>query len=114
MTMQDIRVQLGFTSGQSDKVYLVDLAFADGSWHVSTQYGRRGTRLNAGGTVVKPDWASAMDHFNSVIKGKLRKGYVEERRETFSSLAPAPIPAPREAISLDGLAALGKGAALVL
>ncbi len=114
MTMQDIHVQLGFTSGHSDKIYIVDLRFADGVWHVSTQYGRRGSRLIPSAPVVKPDWASAMDHFNSVIKGKLRKGYVEERREAFSSLAPAPIPAPRAAISLDGLAALGKGAALVL
>lgn len=78
MNIQE-QVQLFYQSGNSDKVYEVDLCEVEpGSYVVNFRYGKRNTNLKEGTKTVFPvDFASAKKIYDKLVNEKKKKGYQE-------------------------------------
>ena len=73
------KIVLGYTDGGSDKVYIAELLNEQGGWVVNFQYGRRGSTLKTGTKTKTPvDYSIAKSEFDSLVKEKTGKGYVQE------------------------------------
>lgn len=70
---------LAYQGGNSDKVYEVDLCeVGTDQYVVNFRYGRRGTALKEGSKTPLPvDLAKAEKLFDSLVQGKLKKGYYD-------------------------------------
>ncbi len=70
---------LAFQGGNSDKVYEVDLCeVGTDQYVVNFRYGRRGSTLQEGSKTPLPvNRAKAEKVFNSLVQGKLKKGYYD-------------------------------------
>lgn len=65
-------------SGNSDKVYNIDIISDGGGYRLPFSYGRRGSSLNTGDKVSEPvPYDEAEKLFRKVVNEKKRKGYVE-------------------------------------
>jgi len=86
------KISLYYQSGNSDKVYHVQLEESDGLYVVNFQYGRRGSTLNTGTkTGVAVSYDSAKIIYDKVVSEKLAKGYSEGSGG--SDYTPAQLPA---------------------
>lgn len=76
------KVKLGFTHGNSDKVYIMEIIELDDGYMLKTQYGRRN---NVNHTKYYPTTGPTIyDHvryiFNRILCDKRGKGYVIEHQ----------------------------------
>jgi len=79
MIKEEKSIKLGYTSGSSDKVYIIDLLGSGGEWQVIARYGKRYNYKTTVNKTPKPcSFGEAEEIFQELIRGKLRKGYIEE------------------------------------
>lgn len=72
------RIELFFQEGTSDKVYNAEIVEdGRGTFTVSVEWGRRGSRLNTGSKAVKVSRAEADRMFDRCVREKRGKGYEE-------------------------------------
>ncbi|MEZ4452296.1 MAG: WGR domain-containing protein [Nannocystaceae bacterium] len=88
------RITLGFKSGSSDKVYIVELHQAGNNrFLVNFEYGRRGQTLQTGTKTASPvSERQARSIFDRLVDEKKRKGYTESKS---GGAAPAAGAAPK-------------------
>lgn len=95
------RITLGFKSGSSDKVYIVELHQAGNNrFLVNFEYGRRGQALQTGTKTSSPvSERQARSIFDRLVDEKKRKGYTETRSASAAPTASAAAPksSPRHA-----------------
>lgn len=80
-------IQLYFSEGSSDKVYVVNLKEEPTGWRVNFAYGRRGAHLTTGTKTTRPvPYADAKKIYTKLVNEKGGKGY--KPRNTSSSKVP--------------------------
>lgn len=83
-------IELFFQEGTSDKVYNAAIVDAGGgTFTVTVEWGRRGSKLNTGSKAVKVTRAAADKMFDKLVREKRGKGY-EERTTDHEPAAVAP------------------------
>lgn len=122
MTLDGLIVELERETLRTHEAFIVTLIFRDGEWWVLCQYMHADdgewsvTRHTPHATRE-----SAMAILTNDVQEKLDEGFGETHRATLTArqensapMAPVLLPPTREPVSMDGLASLGNGSALVL
>lgn len=73
--MQGESASLYFQSGNSDKVYFLNLQQCETGWAVLVQWGRRGSTLQADTKIERVPYEDAKPIYDRVLREKLAKGY---------------------------------------
>jgi bifunctional non-homologous end joining protein LigD len=82
-------IELFFQEGSSDKVYNATIIDDGGAFTVHVEWGRRGSKLNAGSKAVRVSRDKAEQMFGKLVREKVGKGY-EERAAGHEPAAVAP------------------------
>src|SRR5712692_10395009 len=74
-TLQNVKIELYFQQGSSDKVYHLQLEGVDGKWSVKAQWGRRGSTLQSVVKTSDVSYEEAKRVYDRILKEKTGKGY---------------------------------------